>query len=140
MTGQKAILSVSGFLLAMLLVSLSSAQEKTDNETRIPPGYVSIRVFDNQSRFVGRILPQKRYWAPIDRIPVFLQNALVAVEDARFYEHKGIDIRGITRALVKDVAKGKMVEGGSTITQQLIKNKYLSSSSGSRRRRSSRCT
>lgn len=126
MTGQKAILSVSGFLLAMLLVSLSSAQEKTAAYPPFPPGYVSIRVFDNQNRFVGRILPQKRYGAPIDRIPVFLQNALVAVEDARFYEHKGIDIRGITRAFVKDVSKGKIAEGGSTITQQLIKNKYLS--------------
>jgi len=126
MTGQKTILSASGLLWVLLLVSLSSAQEKTAAYPLFPPGYVSIRVFDNQGRFVGRILPQKRYWAPIDRIPVFLQNALVAVEDARFYEHKGIDIRGITRALVKDVAKGKMVEGGSTITQQLIKNKYLS--------------
>ena len=51
----------------------------------------------------------------------------MAVEDARFYEHGGIDLRGIARALVKDVVKGKMAEGGSTITQQLIKNKYLSS-------------
>ena len=51
---------------------------------------------------------------------------MVAVEDGRFYEHGGIDVQGIARALVKDVIKGKMAEGGSTITQQLIKNKYLS--------------
>ena len=50
----------------------------------------------------------------------------MAVEDSRFYEHNGIDVRGIARALVKDVVKGRMAEGGSTITQQLIKNKYLS--------------
>ena len=75
---------------------------------------------------MGRILPEKRYWVSIDRIPLFLQKALVAIEDARFYEHKGIDIRGIARALIKDVVKGKMAQGGSTITQQLIKNKYLS--------------
>ena len=74
----------------------------------------------------GGYLPEKRYWVPIDRIPVFLQNALVAIEDARFYEHSGIDLKGIARALVKDVIKGRMAEGGSTITQQLIKNKYLS--------------
>jgi 1A family penicillin-binding protein len=90
-----------------------------------PPGFTSIKVFDNQGRFVGRILPDKRYWVTIDRIPSFLQKALVAVEDARFYEHSGIDIRGIARALVKDVVKGRLAEGGSTITQQLIKNKYL---------------
>jgi 1A family penicillin-binding protein len=90
------------------------------------PGYISIKVFDNQSRFVGRILPEKRYWASIDQIPLFLQNALVAIEDARFYKHGGIELRGLSRALVKDVIKWKMAEGGSTITQQLIKNKYLS--------------
>ncbi|MBI5583861.1 MAG: PBP1A family penicillin-binding protein [Deltaproteobacteria bacterium] len=88
--------------------------------------YNSIKVFDIRGQFVGRILAEKRYWVPIERIPVFLQNALVAIEDARFYEHSGIDIRGIARALVKDVMKGRMAEGGSTITQQLIKNKYLS--------------
>jgi len=74
---------------------------------------------------VGRIQAEDRYWVSIDQIPVFLQKALVAIEDNRFYQHGGIDVRGIARALVKDVVKGKMVEGGSTITQQLIKNKYL---------------
>lgn len=50
----------------------------------------------------------------------------MAIEDSRFYEHGGIDVRGIARALVKDVIKGKLAEGGSTITQQLIKVKFLS--------------
>jgi 1A family penicillin-binding protein len=93
----------------------------------LPVGYTSIKVFDNQRRFVGRILPEKRYWVTIDRIPAFLQKAVVAVEDARFYEHGGIDMRGIARAMVKNVVKGRLAEGGSTITQQLIKNRYLSS-------------
>ena len=91
----------------------------------LPTGYSSITVFDYQKRYVGRILPEKRYWTPINRIPVFLQRAVVAVEDSRFYEHNGIDLRGIARAVVKDVVKGKLAEGGSTITQQLIKNRYL---------------
>jgi len=102
------------------------AQENIATYPVFPPGYVSIKVFDNQSRFAGRIIPERRYWATIDQIPVFLQNAVIAVEDSRFYEHGGIDLRGITRALVKDVSKMKMAEGGSTITQQLIKNKYFS--------------
>ncbi|MDK9716544.1 MAG: PBP1A family penicillin-binding protein [Trichlorobacter sp.] len=93
----------------------------------LPAGYHSIKVFDSQSRFVGRLLPEKRYWVTIDRIPLFLQKAIVAVEDARFYEHGGVDLRGIARAAVKNVAKGRLAEGGSTITQQLVKNKYLSS-------------
>lgn len=106
--------------------SLARAEEKNVTYSPLPPHYVSIKVFDQQGRFVGRILPEKRYWVPIDRIPSFLQKALVAIEDARFYDHRGIDIRGIARALVKDMVKGKMVEGGSTITQQLIKNKFFS--------------
>ena len=112
--------------MVLTLVVLALAQE--DYATYPPAliGYTSIKVFDYQGRFVGRLLPEKRYWVPIDRIPAFLQKAVVAVEDARFYEHGGIDIRGIARALVKDVVKGRMVEGGSTITQQLIKNRYLS--------------
>lgn len=117
------------FLAVLLLLALSAsapAQEAFATHPHLPSGYSSIRVFDNQRRYVGRILPEKRYWVSIDRIPAFLQKAVIAVEDSRFYEHSGIDLRGIARALVKDVVKRKMVEGGSTITQQLIKNRYLS--------------
>lgn len=118
-----------GAIAVLLVLTLSAsvpAQEAIASHPHLPSGYSSIRVFDNQRRFVGRILPEKRYWVSLDRIPVFLQKAVIAVEDARFYEHSGIDLRGIARALVKDVVKRKMVEGGSTITQQLIKNRYLS--------------
>jgi 1A family penicillin-binding protein len=114
-----------GFLLVLSLGLPALAEEPLGFHPPLPDGYASIKVFDRQGRFAGRILPEGRHWVAIDRIPVFLQNALVAIEDSRFYEHGGIDIRGIARALVKDVAKGKLVEGGSTITQQLVKNKHL---------------
>ncbi len=113
-------------LLVVTMVSATLAQENFATFPLLPAGYASIKVFDNHKRFVGRILPEKRYWVPIERIPAFLQKAVVAVEDTRFYEHGGIDMRGIARALVKDVVKGRLAEGGSTITQQLIKNRYLS--------------
>lgn len=119
--------TLSSILLVLGLVGVASAEDDFVTHPTLPPGYSSIRVFDNQKRFVGRLLPEKRYWVSINRIPVFLQKAVVAVEDARFYEHGGVDIRGIARALVKDVVKRKLAEGGSTITQQLVKNKYLSS-------------
>ena len=115
-----------GFLLTLLLVTAAQAVEKFATYPPLPTGYSSIKVFDNQGQFVGRILPGQRYWVTIDRIPLFLKKALVAIEDSRFYEHSGIDVRGIARALVKDVVKGRLAEGGSTITQQLIKNKLLS--------------
>jgi len=116
----------AAIFLFLTLASAAIAQDNIATYPLLPPGYTSIKVFDNQSRFVGRILPEKRYWASIDRIPLFLQNAVVAVEDARFYQHGGIDVRGIARALMKDVVKRRFAEGGSTITQQLIKNRYLS--------------
>ena len=122
----KRVFATLGLFLFLCPGTAGQAQEKMATYPTFTPGYISIKIFDNQSRFVGRILPEKRYWAPINQIPVFLQNALVAIEDSRFYEHRGIDLRGVTRALVKDVIKWKMAEGGSTITQQLIKNKYFS--------------
>jgi 1A family penicillin-binding protein len=112
--------------LVLTLAPSARAQENFATYPPLPAGYSTIKVFDRQGRFVGRILPEKRYWVPIERIPPFLQKAVVAVEDARFYEHGGIDVRGIARALMKDVVKRRLAEGGSTITQQLIKNKYLS--------------
>ena len=122
----KRVFATLGLLLCLCPGASVQAQGTIATYPLFPAGYLSIKVFDNQSRFVGRLLPERRYWASIDQIPVFLQKALVAIEDARFYEHGGIDLRGITRALVKDVIKGRMAEGGSTITQQLIKNKYFS--------------
>ncbi len=92
----------------------------------LPADASAITVYDRHGRFAGRILPEERYWVPLERIPRMLQNAVIAVEDARFYEHGGIDLRGIARAVVKNVAKGRLAEGGSTITQQLVKNKHLS--------------
>ena len=126
-----SIINKSTYLFVVLLFMLltlvpaARAQDSFAAYPSLPSGYTSIKVFDNQGRFVGRLLPEKRYWVTIDRIPVFLQKAVVAVEDARFYEHGGIDVRGIARALVKDVVKRRFAEGGSTITQQLIKNRYL---------------
>jgi 1A family penicillin-binding protein len=122
----KHVLATLGLFLFLCPGTAVHAQEKIATYPPFAPGYISIKVFDNRSRFVGRLLPERRYWVSIDQIPIFLQNALLAIEDSRFYEHGAIDLRGITRALVKDVIKRRLVEGGSTITQQLIKNKYFS--------------
>jgi len=62
----------------------------------------------------------------IERVPKTLQLATVAIEDQRFYEHGGVDPEGILRAAVKDLEAGKPVEGGSTITQQLVRNLCIS--------------
>lgn len=61
----------------------------------------------------------------IDDIPDNLINAIISVEDQRFYSHPGIDVRGILGSLVTNIKAGRIVRGGSTLTQQLVKNVYL---------------
>lgn len=67
-------------------------------------------------------------WVPYERISVHLKRAVIAAEDDRFVEHEGFDWEGIQRALEKNQKKGKAVAGGSTISQQLAKNLFLSPS------------
>jgi len=61
------------------------------------------------------------------QIPLIMKKAIIAVEDRRYYEHKGVDLRSISRALYRDLISGDFSEGGSTITQQLAKNLFLAS-------------
>ena len=62
-----------------------------------------------------------------DQIAPVMKQAIVAIEDRRFYEHRGVDLRGIVRAVWADVRNKRVVQGGSTITQQFIKNAYVHS-------------
>ena len=68
----------------------------------------------------------RHQWEPYDRISMNLKRALIAAEDSRFLEHDGFDLEGIQRAYEKNLKKGKVVAGGSTISQQLAKNLFLS--------------
>jgi monofunctional glycosyltransferase len=68
----------------------------------------------------------KYQWVPYDKISRSLKRALIAAEDSKFVEHEGFDWEGIQLALEKNRARGKIVGGGSTITQQLAKNLFLS--------------
>lgn len=70
----------------------------------------------------------KQHWVPYDRISVHLKRAIIAAEDAKFVDHEGFDWEGIQRAIEKNQKKGRFVAGGSTITQQLAKNLFLSPS------------
>jgi monofunctional biosynthetic peptidoglycan transglycosylase len=67
-------------------------------------------------------------WVPYERVSNHLKRAVVAAEDAKFSEHEGFDWEGIQKALEKNQKKGRIVAGGSTITQQLAKNLFLSAS------------
>ena len=67
------------------------------------------------------------HYVPLDRMSNFLAQAIVSVEDARFYKHKGFDLIGIARAIFVNVEAGEIQEGASTITQQTVKNLFLTS-------------
>ena len=76
------------------------------------------------ARLVGS---ESRKLIPSAEIAPVMKQAIVAIEDKRFFEHRGVDVRGIVRAVWQDVQNKKVVQGGSTITQQFVKNAYLTS-------------
>ncbi len=80
-----------------------------------------------QAREQGRTLRPRWIWVSMSRISPFLQRAVVATEDASFFQHEGFDWEGIKDAAVYNLEAGEFKRGGSTITQQLAKNLYLSS-------------
>ncbi len=101
---------------------LASSPEINDSVIR-PSGYSSI-VYDAEGNQVTKLVAadSNRIYQTIDKIPLDLQHAFVAIEDERFYEHNGIDLRGIVRAAVTGIKSHDFSQGASTITQQLIKN------------------
>jgi monofunctional biosynthetic peptidoglycan transglycosylase len=86
--------------------------------------FMAMRLAQLQERHADARLAYR--WVPYDRISVQLKRAVIAAEDAKFVEHEGFDWEGIQQALDKNTRKGRVVAGGSTITQQLAKNLFLS--------------
>ncbi len=82
-------------------------------------------IYDYQDKVFAELYVQKRYYINIDKIPDFVKKAFIATEDKSFYDNIGIDFFGILRAFVKNLISGGVVEGGSTISQQLAKNLFL---------------
>jgi penicillin-binding protein 1A len=83
------------------------------------------RLYADDGTLYAELFVEKRVPIPITEMPRHLKLAFVAIEDVRFYRHFGIDARGIMRALYKDIISQGMMEGASTITQQLARNLYL---------------
>ncbi len=86
-----------------------------------PNAYTSI-IYDAKGNEIDRLHgDENREYATLEQIPEYMQEAVIAIEDERFYQHDGVDSRGFARAAVSTLS-GKRLQGGSTITQQLIKN------------------
>lgn len=91
-----------------------------------PQGYAS-QIYDADGNLMQTLVMEgsNREEVSFDQLPADLVNAFIAIEDSRFYEHNGIDLKGILRAAYVGITNGRFSEGASTITQQLIKNNVL---------------
>jgi penicillin-binding protein 1A len=120
LVGVIAALSAVGYVL-----SVAASAPPLDSLKPIDQG-TSSAVYAADGTRLGFIQSDEiRTPIPLQRIPDSMQAATVAIEDERFYDHGGIDYEGIARAAFKNLEAGKAVEGGSTITQQLVRNLYV---------------
>src|SRR2546428_10159655 len=84
------------------------------------------RVYSADKQVIGQFFVERRILVPLEKIPRYLVNAVVAIEDSRFFEHRGLDFVGIARAAITNLVSGKIRQGASTITQQLARSLFLS--------------
>ena len=110
---------LAGFFLALThdLPQISSLEN-------FRPSAVT-RIYSSDKVLIAELFAEKRDPVPLKVIPEYLKKAIVTTEDRNFYTHSGIDLKGIARAIIKDIWAGKFVEGASTITQQLAKTLFL---------------
>ena len=85
------------------------------------------RIYSADNVLLAELFVEKRDPVPLKAIPEDLKKALIATEDRKFYQHSGVDLKGILRAVISDIRARKFVEGASTITQQLAKTLFLTS-------------
>ena len=121
-----ALLTGAGFLFYCMM----TAPSITILDAK-PEGYRS-NVLDDEGNVVLTLSGEEsnRVYVTLGEVPEFLQHAFVAIEDERFYEHHGVDPKGIMRAFVRGIQNGGFTEGASTITQQLLKNNVFAGWTG----------
>jgi len=130
------LLKIAGlFILACLLLGIWGIYEvaKMAQELPNPEQFISGQITQSTKIYdrTGQVLlyeihgDQKRTVIPYDQIPDYAKKATLAVEDQEFYQHAALDWKGTLRALITDITTGQMSQGGSTITQQLARNTFL---------------
>ena len=124
--GAVSAFGVIGFVSIIVYVYILSLQLPSTDEFSKFKYTEPMVVYDAKGNIIAELGAERRYPISIEQMPPYVYQSVVAVEDARFYEHSGIDPLGIARAMVSNIKAGKMVEGGSTLTQQLVKVIYLS--------------
>src|SRR5437764_2470640 len=120
-------IAAAGFGGAAAFEASCSLSELRPVSTGPQGGPANTFVYAADGTLLGSIPAEKnRQPVPLSRMSPWLSKATVAIEDRRFYKHGGVDYKGILRAAVKDLRAGRVVQGGSTITQQLVRNLYIS--------------
>jgi penicillin-binding protein 1A len=111
-----------GEVIAFYNTAAANLPDHTRLKNHQLPG--SSAVLDRKNRAFAEVFEenQRRVWVPLAQIPQHVRNAFIAAEDKRFYQHKGIDEHGLIRAFVSNLAQSRRPAGGSTITQQVVKN------------------
>ncbi|MCS4292367.1 penicillin-binding protein 1A [Comamonas sp. BIGb0152] len=107
--------------LAMAYPNLPDVSELADYRPKLP-----MRVYSSEGALLGEFGEERRNLTPINEIPKVMVDAVLAIEDTRFFEHSGVDYKGMARALLANLGREK-AQGASTITMQVARNVYLSS-------------
>ncbi len=119
-----AVAGIAGLSAVGYIVSIASSAPPLDSLKPRDPGGFSL-VLDRNGHKLGVIQARDlRKEIPSEQIPQSLKDATVAIEDARFYKHKGVDYVGLIRAAFKNVSSGQKLQGGSTLTMQLVRTLY----------------
>lgn len=114
------------FVAGLIVVVVYDTQSKVSMIVNYKPG-IALKILDRKDRLVANVFENEfRYYVDFDNIPPKIIETLLAVEDTMFFEHSGVNFDAISRAMLKNIQSGGYVEGGSTITQQLVKNIALS--------------
>ena len=112
--------------LAYLYIIISGEQTLKSNIGKMKTNRPS-KVYDRNNNYIGELSLLKSEPADSEEIPDLLKSAFIATEDRRFYEHPGVDLLSVGRAIVEDLRHASLKQGGSTLTQQLARNVFLSS-------------
>lgn len=121
-----AAIAVFCAIAGYLYITVSGEKILAENEDKLII-YETSKVYDRNGVLMGELSIDKSEPVDSDKIPEIVKQAFIATEDRRFNEHNGVDLWSIGRAAVKDIVARSLVEGGSTITQQLAKNMFLDS-------------
>jgi len=122
------VIPVVSFSIAAGSIFIYRLYESLPTHTQLQNVEQSVvsKVLDKDGKQIHEFSVERRIWVPLDKIPEHLQNAVIAIEDRRFYTHWGINTERNVGAVIANVTRGKLAQGASTISQQLARNLYLS--------------